>query len=235
MTDSVLPQPLPASLADAREEAIRVLTDRYADSSLSTGEFEQRLDRLYGTQTVQAARALVADLQVARPLARPATAPATAPPMPRPAADDWGARPDEVYSLFGQRNHVARPHHAARLSVRAIFSAVTLDLRELPPGAVRDVEVRSFFSDVRVLLSTDAEVETHVNPVLGNVTDETVMPWQEQGTTHVRLRGLAVFSEVSLRRAPVGLPLALRFQEAWREAGRAVRRARKAIRARGAP
>lgn len=212
--------PAPAPLADARERAIRLLTDRYADDTLSTGEFEMRLDRLYGTITPAAAEALVADLGAPRaaPVARPAPVPAALPFQAAPA------RAERLSCIFGQRTMGGSWTPGARVETLALFSEVTFDLRTAVLRDGVELEVEAYFSTVRVLLPPDAVLDLNVGPVMGSVTDDTT-PARGLGPI-VRLRGSAAFAELTVRRASPDLPPGAPFKLAWREAKRAARRAR---------
>jgi hypothetical protein len=245
MSDALTPAaPLP--LADARERAIRLLTDRYADDTLSTGEFESRLDRLYGTRTAAAVEALVADLAAPRTVQTARTAPMTAAPPAAPTAAPWhgaqsygaqsyGAQPygapalqpparrDRLSCLFAQRTIGGSWTPGDRVYVLAAFSEVTFDLRAAVLGAGCDIELESYFSSVRVLLPPHATLDLEVGPVLGSVRDDST-PATGVGP-RVRLRGSAALTEVIIRRAPAELPPGVPFKLAWKEARRAARRA----------
>ena len=217
MSDALTPtaplSPAPVALADARERAIRLLTDRYADDTLSTGEFEMRLDRLYGTLTPAAAEALVADLGTPRAAPLPIA-------TPRPFAP---TRSDRLSCIFGQRTMGGSWTPGGRVEVLGIFSEVTFDLRTAVLRDGCEIELDAYFSSVRVLLPPDAVLDVNVGPVMGSVKDETT-PSRGAGPV-VRLRGSSAFSEVTIRRASTDLPPGAPFKLAWREAKRAARRA----------
>ena len=222
MSDALTPA-APAPLADARERAIRVLTDRYADDTLSTAEFEMRLDRLYGTLTPAAAEALVADLGAPRAAQPPIAAPRTA---PMPAALPYQpapARSERLSCIFGQRTMGGSWTPGSRVELLGVFSEITFDLRTAVLRDGCEIDVDAYFSSVRVLLPPDAVLDLNVGPVMGSVTDDAT-PGTGAGPI-VRLRGSATFSEVTIRRASTSLPASTPFKLAWREAKRAARRA----------
>ena len=227
MTDARTPTaplpPAPAPLADARERAIRLLTDRYADDTLSTGEFEMRLDRLYGTLTPAAAEALVADLGAPRAAVAARTAPVPA-ALPYQAYQATPTRAERLSSIFGQRTMAGSWTPGARVEVLAVFSEITFDLRTAVLRDGVELELDAYFSSVRVLLPPDAVLDLNVGPVMGSVTDDTT-PARGMGPI-VRLRGSAAFAELTIRRASPDLPPGAPFKLAWREAKRAARRAR---------
>jgi hypothetical protein len=221
-SDALLPPPPPPGLADAREHAIRVLTDRYADDTLSTGEFEARLDRLYATQTPAAVAALTADLAVTRAVPAAAPAPARyAPPAPYVAPTE-----QRLLCVFAERHLGGRWAPGAHFEGMAAFAELTLDLREAALGAGCEIEVQAYLASVRVLLPSDAVLDLQVGPVLGSVVDDTTPSTGHDGP-RVRLRGVSFMAEVAVRRAPAELPPDAPFKLAWREAGRAAKRARR--------
>jgi hypothetical protein len=226
MSDALLPPPA-EPLAAARERAIRLLTDRYADDTLSTAEFERRLDRLYTTVAPADADALVADLQVARPAARAAQHP----PPQAWGAPDGSVRPilrgggllprasRRLLCVMGQRTvagHWTAPEH---LEVRAVMSEVVLDLREAAFTGVCEIDVLAVLSSVLVLLPADAELESQVGAVMGEVSDRGVAgvaSWTGRSSVVVRLTGTSVLAEVAVRRAPPNLPAGVPWKQAWK-------------------
>src|SRR5689334_16804136 len=75
-----------SALEAARERTIRVLTDRFADDTLTIEQFESRLDRMYKASTVAELDALLHEVDTQRPPARvvsPYSASYVEPPAPR--------------------------------------------------------------------------------------------------------------------------------------------------------
>ena len=236
MSDALLP-PAAEPLAAARERAIRLLTDRYADDTLSSAEFEQRLDRLYATAAPADADALVADLQVARPLAHaPQPAPWHAPPQAQ--QQTWGVAPNasirptlrgnssflqrvsrRLMCIMGQRTVVGRWTAPEHLEVRAVMSEVVLDLREAVFTGECEMDVLAVLSSVHVLLPPDAELESQMGAVMGEVSDRGVAgiaPPTLRSSVLVRLTGTSVLAEVAVRRAPANLPPGVPWKQAWK-------------------
>jgi hypothetical protein len=230
MSDALLPPPA-EPLAAARERAIRLLTDRYADDSLSTAEFEQRLDRLYATVAPADADALVADLQVARPAVRAPQHPSQHASQHAWGAPDQSVRPTHrgdgflqrvsrrLLCVMGQRTvsgHWTAPEH---LEVRAVMSEVVFDLREAAFTGVCEIDVLAVLSSVHVLLPADAELESQMGAVMGEVSDRGVAgvaSWTGRPSVVVRLTGTAVLAEVAVRRVPPNLPAGVPWKQAWK-------------------
>src|SRR5947209_8023643 len=73
--------PIAASaLEAARERTIRMLTDRFADDTLSIEQFEAHLDRMYKATTVAELDALLRDVETRAPARVARVAPAYAEP-----------------------------------------------------------------------------------------------------------------------------------------------------------
>ena len=231
MSDALLPpaaEPPAEPLAAARERAIRLLTDRYADDSLSTAEFESRLDRLYATATTVDVESLIVDIQVAQPLARA--------PQP-PPRQGWAAGPDaalrpavhgghyvqrasrRLLCILGQRTVAGRWTAPEHLEVRAVLSEVVLDLRDAVFTGDCEIDVLAVLGSVHILLPPDAELETQMGSVLGEVCDRAVAgvaPLTGRTSVLLRLTGTSVLSEVVVRRAPPNLPAGVPHKQAWK-------------------
>ncbi len=238
MSDALLP-PAAEPLATARERAIRLLTDRYADDSLSTAEFESRLDRLYATATPVDVETLVADLQVARQVARQVAPPlAPVPPMPSAGpAQGWAVEHQDqvlptvrrgtymqratrrLLCVLGQRTVAGRWTAPEYLEVRAVMSEVVLDLREAVFTGDCEIDVMAALGSVHILLPPDAALETQMGTVLGEIADRGVAgiaPVSGRTAVLVRLTGTSVLSEVAVRRAPPNLPPGVPHKQAWK-------------------
>jgi hypothetical protein len=72
-----MPTPPDPTLEAARERVVRLLTDRYADDTLTVEEFEARLDRMHALAEPAALDAMARDLERAAPADQ--TAPPAAP------------------------------------------------------------------------------------------------------------------------------------------------------------
>jgi hypothetical protein len=237
MSDALLP-PAAEPLAAARERAIRLLTDRYADDSLSTAEFESRLDRLYTTATPVDVETLVADLQVARPLAPVPPMPSAGPApgwaperqgqvLPAPRSGGYMQRATRrLLCILGQRTVAGRWTAPEYLELRAVLSEVVLDLREAVFTGDCEIDVMAVLGSVHILLPPDAALETQMGTVLGEIADRGVAgiaPVSGRTAVLVRLTGTSVLSEVAVRRAPPNLPVGVPHKQAWMASRRSAR------------
>jgi hypothetical protein len=227
-TDSV-PSPSPnerAALEAARERAIRLLTDRFADDTLTVDEFEARLDRMYKAATPADLDALTSDL------VGTTSVPAVVPPAGSGAAATiraaMGTRPypapgetpplRRILSLMSETKHTGRWVVPRRLDVRAIMGDLFLDLRDaaLPPGLC-EMDVLAIMSNVKILVPPGVVVEgllTAVMAAVGNdAEDDGRLP---ASAVRIRLTGTAFMAEVRVRVAPPGEPA----KQAWRHARR---------------
>jgi hypothetical protein len=222
MTDALVPPAEP--LAAAREHAIRLLTDRYADDTLSTAEFEGRLDRLYSTATAGDVQRLVADLQVAR-VPAPVASPPAAPPRERhvvpglrQVALPLAAAARRLLCVLGQRTIAGRWAAPERLEVRCVLGEVVLDLREAELVSGSEIDVFAVMGTVHLLLPAHVEVESEVGSVMGEVSDAGVVDvpaTSPRPTVRLRLTGTSVMAEVAVRRVPAQLAPGVPHKQAW--------------------
>jgi len=177
----------------ARERVVQLLTDRYADDSLSLVDFETRLDALYRVTDVAALEAMAASLAVAAPM--PAAGQSVAPP---PAAlPSARATFDRIFAFMSntmRRGAWRVPH---RLRVAAVMSEVRIDLRDAELPATLEIEVLAIMSAVKVTVPSGVEVVLDVTPVMGAVADRTNgVP--SAGGPRVVLRGTGIMAEVTV-------------------------------------
>jgi hypothetical protein len=164
----------------ARERVVQLLTDRYADDSLSLVDFETRLDALYR-------------VAVAAPM--PAAGQSVAPP---PAAlPSARATFDRIFAFMSntmRRGAWRVPH---RLRVAAVMSEVRIDLRDAELPATLEIEVLAIMSAIKVTVPAGVEVVLDVTPVMAAVADRTDgLP--SAGGPRVVLRGTGVMAEVTV-------------------------------------
>lgn len=219
--DSVMePGPRPAGpgtpqFVEAREEAIRLLTDRYGDGTLGDAEFELRLGQLRAAADATALEAVALDLRdrptpetgarhvgVPAPWPRPAPSypapsyPAPSYPAPSPALPDDEQRILAVMTETRRSGWWSVPH---RLRVTAIMSEVKLDLREaaIAPGAT--IEVMSIMANVIILVPPGLAVEFEVSAMLGSAIGPKESPSLYSGAPRLRVVGSSTMAEVRVK------------------------------------
>ena len=190
--------PLPASWADARplsrypthearESAIRILTDAFAYDAITEVEFERRLGRLSAADSGAAIGAIVADLPV----------------MGTIDARSRRVLPTPRSRIAGFMSDVHRtgpwlvPEH---LSIRAVMCNMTIDLSYavIPPACI--IDVTAVMAAVSILVSPGLTVEFDMQPVLASVgSDAAGGALGTHAEAHVRIVGTAVMAEVRVR------------------------------------
>lgn len=173
---------------DARQRAVRLLTDAYAYDVIDDVEFERRLDLLGLQDDPAGIAAVVGDLPVPAPHAR-----AYAAGM-RPTLREEG-RILGFMSETGRKGQWRVPRY---FKVNAFMCAVELDLRyaSIAPGCV--ISVSAFMANVSILVPPGMLVEFGVDPFMGSAGSEA-----DHGAGYtepaVRVKGTAFMSEVKVR------------------------------------
>lgn len=197
MTDPRIPRP--ASWGDAqalsrypvheaRESAIRILTDAYAYDAITEVEFERRLERLSVAENGAAISAIVADLPVmgttdGQPLRRLL-------PTPR----------SRIVGFMSEVHRTGPWLMPATLSIRAVMCNMTLDLSYavIPGGCI--IDVTAVMAAVSIIVAPGLAVEFDMQPFLASVgsdADGGVLGGRAEA--HVRIVGTAVMSDVRVR------------------------------------
>jgi hypothetical protein len=135
----------------AREQAIAVLTERFANDHLTLEEFERRTAAVYAATTPAVLAELTADLGVT-------AVPGTRSSMP---SMNVGV---VLGSVVKKMDRV--PRH---LSVRTMLGNVELDLTQamFPPG-VTEIALHAFMGNIEIQLPKDVGVEDQVSTMLGS-------------------------------------------------------------------
>ncbi|MDB4885884.1 MAG: hypothetical protein JWN79_1322 [Gemmatimonadetes bacterium] len=179
--------PLPdAGLLRARERAIALLTDRYADESLGEAEFEARLKWLTSADDVTMIGHLMAELSAPRAVARP-------------AAHAIAAREVRILAVMSSTSRTGGWTVPPLLAVRAVMSEVRLDLRfaNLPPAG--EIDLTAIMANVRIIVPPEVVVECGVSPFMGAVRNEAeASGWPDYGAPRLRVTGTCVMAEVRI-------------------------------------
>lgn len=186
--------PAVGPLDEARERAIRLLTDGFAYDVITVDEFEWRLGQLGHADSPRAIEALVADLNT------PGQAAATS----RRSA---GLAPAEG-RILGIMSAIRRegPWRAPqRLSVKAVMSEIRIDLRYavLPPSCT--IDISAIMANVQVIVPPSMVVDFDVGSFMA-ATRNDVRAQRLTGYLEpdVRIRGSAVMAEVRVRVKELG-------------------------------
>lgn len=189
---AAFPAPAPA-LDAARERVVRLLTDRYADDTLTVEAFEAQLDRMHALTSVAALDAMAADL---------ATPASTVPAVPaagaRRARRFAGLLPPRVFAFMSNTRRSGRWAVPPHVRVSSVMSEVTIDLREAVLPSECEIEVFACMGAVKLWLPLDARPVVGVDTVMGSITDRSGGAHQAFGPV-VRVTGSVVMGELKIR------------------------------------
>jgi len=180
-------------LEQARERAIRVLSDGYAYDALTEEEFEWRLGQLSLANSPVEVQALIADLPA--PGVSPLTATYTGgmyAGVPAPAEE-------RISGIMSEVRRDGPWRLPMRLKVSAVMSNVRLDLRRavIPPGCL--IEVSAIMASVSIIVPPGLPVEFDVSPIMGAARNDSSRVPSAIGAPVVRVKGSAFMAEVRVR------------------------------------
>ena len=173
---------------EARESAIRILTDAFAYDAITEVEFERRLGRLSVADSGAAIGAIVADL-----------------PVMGVTGERSSRRllPEPRSRIIGFMSEIRRSGPwlvPERLTVRAVMCDMKIDLRHAVIPAPCTISVVAVMSSVSLLVSPGMSVEFDMQPFLATVgSDADGGALGGHAEAHVRVIGSAVMSEVRVR------------------------------------
>ncbi|MGY1619423.1 DUF1707 domain-containing protein [Geodermatophilus sp. SYSU D00691] len=155
-----------------------------AEGRLDVDEFGERAAAAYAAVTLDDLAPLVADL------------PAPGTPAVPGGAEVVGARlPEDTRSVFGDLRLTGYTP-----SAWTVFGDVRVDLRGLRTGEPRlELELRTVFGDVEVIVPEGVEAELHGWTVFGDRRTELAPVPRLAGTPVVVVRASAVFGDLRLR------------------------------------
>ena len=200
--------PTAPALDAARERVVRLLTDRYADDTLTVEQFEVELDRLHALTDAGALERMGDALTSgARPaVTRTATRAVAAPADWSSAALGWqrgvlvSARVPEVGRVVAIMSQSRRqgPWAVPRsLRVRAVMSEAVVDLRDaVLPAEGCAIDVAALMANVKVLLPAGVEAAVAVTALMGAALDHTHAGPTAGAAPRVRVTGASVMAEV---------------------------------------
>lgn len=183
---------------DARERAIAVLSEAFAQDTLDVDEFERRVTRAHTSDTVAEIDALLADLPSAT------TALATTPSVALAPADSAGdaldAPAQTVYAVLGGVDRRGTWTVPRRMRVVAMMGGASIDLREARfPRGVIDLEVKAFWGGVQILVPPGLAVEVHGTAIMGGFQNvNRAPPTPDPDAPLLRVRGIAIMGGVDI-------------------------------------
>lgn len=176
----------------ARERAIQLLSDRFADDTLSDVEFEARIDRLFAASDPMAVEAVIADLHAPSP--RPAR-----PPSPRDLQPDAESDERRILVLMGETRRTGRWTVPRRLRIRAVMGNALFDLRDviIPDGLTMDVG--AYMGSITLIVPPGVSVTSDVSAIMGNAVNQTnEVDGAGMATVRAYVHGTAFMGEVKI-------------------------------------
>jgi len=166
-----------AATDEARERAIRILTDAYAYDVITDLEFERRLEMLGKSVAASSIDAVVADLPTERQQVRGTTA----------------------YGMMSETRRTGPWRVPERLAVRAIMCDMKLDLRyaAVPPQC--HIDVTAVMSSVAIIVAPGTLVDFDVSPVMGAAGSGADDFFRDPASAQIRVRGKAIMAEVRVK------------------------------------
>lgn len=186
---------LPVPLAAARERAIELLSEHFANDRLTMDELDHRLERAYAATSVAELNALTSDL----PDERPAMAPTQA--VTRSADLDRAGESGRIVAILSETKRGGLWSVPADVRVTAAMSNLTLDLRSARLSAgITDLNLNAVMASVQIILPPGVRVVESVRAFMASVTDDSYSALaSDPSIPIIRLTGRAVMAEVKVR------------------------------------
>ncbi len=182
----------PVSIEEARERAIRILTDAYAYDAITEGEFEWRLTSLMRADTTPALDAVVADLMGASTgLMR--------------IHDRTPVSEGRIRGFMSEVRRRGAWRVPERLEIRAFMCDMKVDFRYavVPDNCV--VNVKATMASVQLIVPPGMSVGFDVNPLLGAASCAASHVLLPRGATpDLRVMGSALMAEVRVKVRALG-------------------------------
>ena len=148
---------LPGRATDeARERAIRILTDAYAYDVISEAEFERRLEMLGQSVAATSMNAVVADLPNEGSFVRRV-----------PEYGIIAQSEGRISGLMSETRRTGPWRVPERLAVRAVMCDMKLDLRYAAIPARCEIDVSAVMSSVAIIVAPGTLVDFDVTPIMG--------------------------------------------------------------------
>jgi hypothetical protein len=208
---------LPVALRDARERAIAILTESFANDLIDMEEFDRRLTSAHAAANVAELDGLVADLP--EPKDHQGTTTATS-LVPLTQVRER----QRLVAVFGGTERTGTWAAPRTLRVVTVFGGAQLDFREarLPPGPV-EVHVFALFGGVEIIVPPGLSVETEGSAFFGGFEHMGRAPsTPEPDRPLLRITGFCMMGGVSIETRLPG--------ETARDARRRRKKERRALR-----
>lgn len=188
------PSPGPSGLLSdsatdqARDRAIRILTDAFAYDVITDSEFERRLEMLGKAIGTPGIDAVVADLP--REGSRAGHSPS------------YGTLTPSEGRISGLMSEIRRTgpwRVPERLSVRAIMCDMKLDLRYAAVPAGCEIDVTAVMAAVVIIVAPGTMVDFNVDPFMGAAGSAADDFFRDPASAHFRVTGKAIMSEVRVK------------------------------------
>jgi hypothetical protein len=186
--------PFAGPLDEARERAIRLLTDGFAYDAITVEEFEWRLGQLSQADSPRAIDALVADLGA------PGVTGAPVRPMSALALPEG-----RIFGFMSETRREGPWRVPQRLVVKGIMSDLKIDLRYavLPPSCT--IEVSAVMASVQFIVPPGMVVDFDVGAIMASTrNDVRAQRLDAHRLPHLRIHGSAIMAEVRVRVRELG-------------------------------
>lgn len=176
------------SLDEARERAIRLLSDGFAYDVISVEEFEWRLGQLSQAENPRSIDALVAELGT------PGHPVATRESMA------LGEPEGRILGIMSETRRQGPWRVPCRLVVKAVMSDVRIDLRYavIPPECM--IDITAIMANVSIIVTPGMIVDFDVTTIMASAGNATrAMGTSIHELPRVRIRGTAIMAEVKVK------------------------------------
>ena len=204
----------------ARERVVRLLTDRYADDSLTVEQFEARLDRMHTLDDPAALDAMARELMVA-PGAPTRDVPVASAPAPAALVrgSAVGGVPRRSLVVMSDQKYRGAFVVPAQWELRTVMSSLRVDFREAHFVDGRcDVDLFAMMSSVEILVRADVSLATEIGGIMASIETPEWPSVVPPSAGALRIGGMAIMSSVEVRIAPAWMPADAPFKAVWRAA-----------------
>lgn len=192
----------PISVDEAREKAIDILSEAFAQDLVTIEEFERRVTLAQEARTMAEIGTAIEGLRTGAP-GSPAARGDQLAALPRIAADMPAGRirpADRAVAIFGETNRSGAWIPARRNTLVAVMGSMELDLREalLGPGETA-FTVTAVMGSVEVIVPPGLHIECSGSAILGSFEHQEVRSLPASGDMPiVRIDGFSVLSSVEI-------------------------------------